>query len=312
MALSVATARVDRRRPVLTERRREALVFLALVLPNLTLLAVWTYWPFLSSLYLSLTNWNLLRPTRQFVGLANYAAILSSSRFWQVVTNTVLYTAGTLFVRLALSLALAVLLNQSRLVLRALWRLVVFSPHITTSAAMALVWLSVYDPNHGPVEAVFSALGLTFPNVMASTTLALPALIVVGIWKGIGFSTVVFLAALQGVSKELREAAAVDGAGVWRSFWHVSLPAISPVTYFLLVTGVIDAFQTFDLVAVMTGGGPANATELYVFYLYQEAFHYYRVGYASAVAVLFLAVMVGFTWVQTRVARRWAHFGDAR
>lgn len=310
MALSVGMMSIGGRRPLLTERRREALVFLALVLPNLLLLTVWTYWPFLSSLYLSLTNWNLLRPTRQFIGLANYAAILSSSRFWQVVTNTVLYTAGTLFVRLALSLALAVLLNQSRLVLRALWRLVVFSPHITTSAAMALVWLSVYDPNHGPVEAVFSALGLTFPNVMASTTLALPALIVVGIWKGIGFSTVVFLAALQGVSKELREAAAVDGAGVWRSFWHVSLPAISPVTYFLLVTGVIDSFQTFDLVAVMTGGGPANATELYVFYLYQEAFHYYRVGYASAVAVLFLAVMVGFTWVQTRVARRWVHYGD--
>jgi ABC-type sugar transport system permease subunit len=310
MALSVGMMSIGGRRPLLTERRREALVFLALVLPNLLLLTVWTYWPFLSSLYLSLTNWNLLRPTRQFIGLANYAAILSSSRFWQVVTNTVLYTAGTLFVRLALSLALAVLLNQSRLVLRALWRLVVFSPHITTSAAMALVWLSVYDPNHGPVEAVFSALGLTFPNVMASTTLALPALIVVGIWKGIGFSTVVFLAALQGVSRELREAAAVDGAGVWRSFWHVSLPAISPVTYFLLVTGVIDSFQTFDLVAVMTGGGPANATELYVFYLYQEAFHYYRVGYASAVAVLFLAVMVGFTWVQTRVARRWVHYGD--
>ena len=310
MALSVGMMSIGGRRPLLTERRREALVFLALVLPNLLLLTVWTYWPFLSSLYLSLTNWNLLRPTRQFIGLANYVAILSSSRFWQVVTNTVLYTAGTLFVRLALSLALAVLLNQSRLVLRALWRLVVFSPHITTSAAMALVWLSVYDPNHGPVEAVFSALGLTFPNVMASTTLALPALIVVGIWKGIGFSTVVFLAALQGVSRELREAAAVDGAGVWRSFWHVSLPAISPVTYFLLVTGVIDSFQTFDLVAVMTGGGPANATELYVFYLYQEAFHYYRVGYASAVAVLFLAVMVGFTWVQTRVARRWVHYGD--
>ena len=310
MALGVGMMSIGGRRPLLTERRREALVFLALVLPNLLLLTVWTYWPFLSSLYLSLTNWNLLRPTRQFIGLANYVAILSSSRFWQVVTNTVLYTAGTLFVRLALSLALAVLLNQSRLVLRALWRLVVFSPHITTSAAMALVWLSVYDPNHGPVEAVFSALGLTFPNVMASTTLALPALIVVGIWKGIGFSTVVFLAALQGVSKELREAAAVDGAGVWRSFWHVSLPAISPVTYFLLVTGVIDSFQTFDLVAVMTGGGPANATELYVFYLYQEAFHYYRVGYASAVAVLFLAVMVGFTWVQTRVARRWVHYGD--
>ena len=100
-------------------------------------------------------------------------------------------------------------------------------------------------------------------------------------------------------------------AGACRSFWHVSLPAISPVTYFLLVTGFIDAFQTFDLVAVMTGGGPANASALYVYYLYQEAFHYYRAGYASAVAVVFLLVMVSFTWVQTRVARRWVHYGEA-
>jgi ABC-type sugar transport system permease subunit len=311
MAIGGSGLRVGGCRPMLTERRREHLVFLLLVLPNLALLTVWTYWPFLSSLYLSLTNWNLLRPTRQFVGLANYEALLASARFWQVVANTLLYTLGTVFIRLALSLGLAVLLNQSQLVLRPLWRLIVFSPHVTTSAAMALVWLSVYDPNHGPLEAVVSTLGFHLPNLMASTTLVLPALIVVGIWKGIGFSTVVFLAALQGVPKELREAAAVDGAGACRSFWHVSLPAISPVTYFLLVTGFIDAFQTFDLVAVMTGGGPANASALYVYYLYQEAFHYYRAGYASAVAVVFLLVMVSFTWFQTRVAQRWVHYGEA-
>jgi ABC-type sugar transport system permease subunit len=309
MALSVA---LPRRRPrgafVLGERRREALVFLALVLPNVVLLSVWTYWPFVYSLYLSLTNWNLLRPTRDFVGLANYATLLGSDRFWQVVTSTVIYTVGTVFVRLAISLALAVLLNQSRVLLRALWRLVIFSPHITTSAAMALVWLSVYDPNHGPLDAVLSTFGLHMPNVMASTTLVLPALMVVGIWKGIGFSTVVFLAALQGVPRELKEAAAVDGAGAWHAFRHVSLPAISPVTYFLVVTGTIDAFQTFDLVSVMTGGGPAGASTLYVYYLYQEAFHYYRAGYASAIAVVFLVVMVAFTLVQTRLSRRWVHY----
>jgi sn-glycerol 3-phosphate transport system permease protein len=308
MAVTVALPRTRERRFVLGDRRREHVVFVLLVLPNVLLLGVWTYWPFVYSLYLSLTNWNLLRPTRDFVGLANYAALLASDQFWQTVTNTILYTAGTVFVRLALSLALAVLLNQGCLVLRSLWRLVIFSPHITTSAAMALVWLSVYDPNHGPLEAVFARVGLHFPNVMASTTLVLPALMVVGIWKGIGFSTVVFLAALQGVPRELKEAAAVDGAGAWGSFRHVSLPAISPVSYFLMVTGIIDAFQTFDLVSVMTGGGPANASTLYVYDLYREAFHYYRAGYASAMAVVFLLVMVSFTWIQTRVARRWVHY----
>jgi sn-glycerol 3-phosphate transport system permease protein len=308
MAVSVALPRARVRRLALGDRRRENVVFVLLVLPNVLLLGVWTYWPFVYSLYLSLTNWNLLRPRRDFVGLANYAALLTSDQFWQTVTNTVLYTAGTVFVRLALSLALAVLLNQSGLVLRSLWRLVIFSPHITTTAAMALVWLSVYDPNHGPLEAILWRLGLHFPNVMASTTLVLPALMVVGIWKGIGFSTVVFLAALQGVPRELKEAAAVDGAGAWGAFRNVSLPAISPVSYFLMVTGIIDAFQTFDLISVMTGGGPANASTLYVYDLYREAFHYYRAGYASAMAVVFLLVMVGFTWIQTRVARRWVHY----
>jgi ABC-type sugar transport system permease subunit len=291
-----------------TERRREGAWFVVLVLPNLLLLGVWTYWPFAYSVYLSLTNWNFLRPRRDFVGLANYAALLSSPTFWLVVWNTCVYTVGTVAVRLALSLALASLLNHPRLVLRGLWRLVIFSPHVTTSAAMALVWLSIYDPNHGPLEALLSRVGLHLPNVMASTTLVLPALMGVGIWKGLGFSTVVFLAALQGVARDLREAAAVDGAGAWGTFWHVTFPGISPVTYFLAVTGIIDAFQTFDVVSVMTGGGPADASMLFVYYLYREAFHFYRAGYASALAVVFLVVIMLFTYAQSRLARRWVHY----
>jgi ABC-type sugar transport system permease subunit len=291
-----------------TERRREGAWFIGLVLPNVLLLSVWTYWPFVYSVYLSFTNWNFLRPRREFVGLANYADLLASSTFWLVVSNTALYTVGTVTVRLALALALAVLLNQPGLLLRGLWRLVIFSPHITTSAAMALVWLSVYDPNHGPLEALLSRVGLHLPHVLASTTWVLPALMGVGIWKGLGFSTVVFLAALQGVAPELRESAAVDGAGAWQKFWHVTFPGISPVTYFLVVTGIIDAFQTFDLVSVMTNGGPADASTLFVYYLYREAFHFYRAGYASAIAVIFLAVIVLFTYAQSRLARRWVHY----
>ena len=232
-----------RRQPQGDEHRREGAWFIGLVLPNLLLLSVWTYWPFAYSVYLSFTNWNFLRPQQGFVGLANYADLLASPTFWRVVSNTVLYTVGTVTVRLALALTLAVLLNQPRLLLRGLWRLIIFSPHITTSAAMALVWLSVYDPNHGPLEALLSRAGWHFPHALASTTWALPALMGVGIWKGLGFSTVVFLAGLQGVARELRESAAVDGAGAWRSFWHATFPGISPVTYFLVVTGVIDAFR---------------------------------------------------------------------
>jgi ABC-type sugar transport system permease subunit len=254
--------------------------------------------------YLSLTNWNLLSPVKQFVGLQNYVNLLENPTYQQVILNTLVFTFGTVFVRLALSLGLALLLNQP-LFLRSLWRLIIFSPHITTSAAMALVWLSMYEPNYGPLSAIFSLFGLGFPNVLASTQLALPAIIVVEIWKGLGFSTIVFLAALQSVSQDLLDAASVDGANAWQSFWNVTFPAISPVTYFLTVTGMIGAFKAFDIISVMTQGGPAGATNIYVYALYREAFHYYRMGHASAIAVIFFVVLMIFTYLQTHAAKRW-------
>jgi len=294
-------------RPFWTERRRESLAFLLFILPNMTMLTIWTFYPFFSSLYLSVTNWNLLQPVKRFVGLSNYASLMRSEIFWKVVSNTVVFTVGTVFIKLGLALALAVLLNQW-LAGRAVWRAIIFSPHVTTSAAMALVWLSMYDPNHGPLAALFSFLGLSFPNVMASTSLALPAIMVVAIWQGLGYSTVIFLAALQGVNRDLKDAAAVDGANSWQAFWHVSFPAISPVTYFLVVTSLISAFQTFDLIQVMSKGGPVNSTSLYVFYLYEEAFSYYRMGHASAVAVIFFTIIMAITYLQTQIAQRWVHY----
>lgn len=291
----------------LTERKRENIAFLLLILPNMLMIAIWVYYPFIYSMYLSLTNWNLLSPVQGFVGFDNYVNLVLDPIYQQVIFNTAYYTLGTVFLRLAISLGLAVLLNRW-LYLRSLWRLIIFSPHITTTAAMALVWLSMYDPYYGILNTVLSFFGLTFPNVMSDTNTALPALMVVGIWKGLGFSTIVFLAAMQNVSKDLLDAASVDGAGGWKSFWNVTFPAISPVTYFLVITGMIGAFETFDIVSVMTGGGPSNSTALYVYALYREAFHYNRMGYASAVAVIFFLAMMVFTYLQTRLASRWVTY----
>lgn len=291
----------------LGERKREYIAFLLLILPNVVMLAIWVYYPFFYSVYLSLTNWNLLSPVQGFVGFENYVNLVGDPIYQQVITNTIAYTFGTVFIRLAISLGLAVLLNQ-HLNLRSLWRLIIFSPHITTSAAMALVWLSMYDPHYGSLNTLFSFFGLSFPNVLSDTDLALPALMVVGIWKGLGFSTIVFLAAMQNVSKDLLDAASVDGASAWKSFWNVIFPGISPVTYFLVITGLIGAFETFDIVSVMTGGGPSNSTNLYVYSLYREAFHYNRMGYASAIAVVFFLVMMAFTYLQTRLAKRWVTY----
>ena len=307
MAVQIAEWRSKTAAWNLTERKREYIAFLLFILPNMVMLAIWVYYPFFYSIYLSLTNWNLLNPEYSFVGLANYANLLQNPTYLQVVYNTLAYAGGTVFIRLAISLGLALLLNRV-LFASSLWRLIIFSPHITTSAAMALVWLSMYDPTFGPLSSLLDGIGVKFPNVMASTDLALPALMVVGIWKGLGFSTIVFLAAMQNVSKDLLDAASVDGANAWRSFWHVTFPAISPVTYFLVITGLIGAFETFDIVSVMTGGGPSNSTNLYVYSLYREAFHYNRMGYASAIAVVFFFVMMAFTYLQTRLANRWVTY----
>lgn len=287
--------------------RAEHLTFLFLVLPSLFQFTLWIYWPFVQSIYLSFTNWNPLNPVKSFIGLDNYIRLFSSPLFWQVLFNTLVFTFGVLVVRLTLSLGLAVLLNQ-QLAARGFWRLVYFSPHITTSAAMALVWLTIYEPTHGPLQAICEAFGASFPDVLSSTALALPALMLVDIWKGLGYSTIVFLAALQGVDREMKDAAAVDGANGWQLFWHITFPSISPITYFLIVTGLIGLFKTFNLVHVMTGGKPQDATNLYVFYLYREAFQFQKFGYASAIAVVMVILIMAFTYVQTRAADRWVHY----
>jgi ABC-type sugar transport system permease subunit len=291
----------------MTERRREYLAFLILILPNMTLLTIWTFWPFFYSIYLSLTNWNLLRPEYDIVWLSNYAALLKSPEFWKITKNTVIFATGTVAIGLTLSLALAVLLNQW-LAARGFWRLVVFSPHITTTAAMALVWSAMYAPKYGIFSNVFDSLGIDFPNVLADTTLVLPALMLVAIWKSLGFSTVVFLAALQGVDRSLKEAAAIDGANAWQVFWNVSFPAITPITYFLLITGMITAFKSFDIVAVMTSGGPSKSSSVLVYQIYREAFGYQRFGYASAMAVILFLVLMIITYLQTRAKGRWVSY----
>jgi multiple sugar transport system permease protein len=233
--------------------------------------------------------------------------IVNTPVFWQVLFNTIFFTVGVLTVRLTLSLGLAILLNQ-KLKAIGFWRLIYFSPHITTSAAMALVWLTIYDPIHGPIQAILEVFGGQFPNVLDSPDLALPALMVVDIWKGLGYSTIVFLAALQGVDREIKDAAEVDGANGWQMFRNITFPSISPVTYFLLVTGLIGLFRTFNLVQVMTEGRPQNATNLYVFYIYNEAFHFQKFGYASAVAVVMVILIIAFTFLQTRAAEKWVHY----
>lgn len=302
VAMTRSGRRPQRRYPV-----SDLLWFLVLVAPALALLGTFTFWPIIQSFFISFTDWNLIRPTWRFVGLDNYLTLFRSSTFWQVVGNTAVFTFFTVFIRLALSLFLAQLL-LARFPLRAFFRTLVFLPHVTTTAVVAIVWLFVFDPYFGPLRPVFEWFGTQPPVWVADPQWAMPAIIVVAIWKGIGFSTVVYLAGLSAVDKEMQEAARMDGATEWQVFRHVTFPQLSPVTLFLVVTGILHAMQSFDIPALMTQGGPFNTTNIYVFHLYELAFQRFRAGYASALTSVFFVVMLLITVVNLRLSRRWVHY----
>lgn len=285
----------------------EWLWFIVLVAPNLILFTVFTYWPIVFTFYLSLTDWNMVRPQRELVGLSNYINLFSSSLFWKVVGNTFTYAFFVVIFRLGLALFFAVLLFEA-VRFRAFFRTIVFLPHITTTAAAAVVWVSIFDPNYGIVRAVLGVFGISSPFWLSDPNWAMPALIIVGIWKTVGFSTVIYLAGLSAVNPELQESARIEGANEWQVFRHVTFPLLTPVTLFLLITGTIQAIQSFELPAIMTQGGPLNATNIYAYHLYELAFIRFRAGYASAFAVIFFLVILLITFINLRLSKRWVNY----
>jgi multiple sugar transport system permease protein/sn-glycerol 3-phosphate transport system permease protein len=307
-SLVVAESRMGRfRLPGLTPSRRERAVFLAFIAPNFLLFGIFTFWPLLYNVYLSFMKWNMIAPRKQLVWLDNYVTMAQDPIFWKVLWNTVYLAAGSITIRLILALGLALLLNQ-KLAGRAVYRAIIFSPTFTTGAAIALVWTWIFHKQLGLLRLPLDLLGITSPGWLTDIHWTIPALIIVTVWKGLGYDMVIFLAGLQGIPAELYEAARVDGAGAWGLFRHVTLPMLSPITFFLIVTSIINALQIFDIVAVMTGGGPLNSSKVYVYYIYENAFKWFKVGYASALSVVLFLVTLGVTMVQTRLSRRWVHY----
>jgi multiple sugar transport system permease protein/sn-glycerol 3-phosphate transport system permease protein len=290
--------------------RGEWFAFLAFVAPNFLIFIVFTYWPIMYSFYLSFTKWNFLTPQIEVVGLANYTRLIEDETFWKVLSNTIIYAVSVVLIAQGLAFLLALLLNQ-KIPGQPFFRAISFTPHITTTAAAALVWVLLLDPRMGPLSHLYTALGVDGPRWLASSALALWAIVIVGIWKEIGFSSVFFLAGLQGINQEYYEAARVDGASSWAILRYITLPLMSPVIFFLMVSGFIAAVKAFDIVAIMTEGGPVYpASATYVFHLYKLAFRDFRAGYASAFAMLFFVVIMLVTLFQIKASERWVHYGD--
>jgi len=288
--------------------KREYLTFLAFVAPNLILFGVFTYWPIVYSIYLSFLRWNFLTPSGDFVYFDNYIRLFNDPDIRTVVGNTLTYALSVVIMAQSLAFFLAILLNR-QLKGQPFFRTVAFTPHITTTAAAALVWALVLNPTFGPLSYIYSALGVPGINWLNSVALALWAIVLVGVWKEIGFASVFFLAGLQGINKEYYEAARVDGAAGLATLRHITLPLMTPVIFFLSVSGLIAAMKAFDIVAIMTEGGPVYpASSTYVFHLYQLAFRNFRAGYASTFALMFFVMMIILTIIQIKGSERWVHY----
>jgi multiple sugar transport system permease protein len=294
-------------RPFWTLARREAVWGYLFLLPNIIGFLVFTALAVVVALGLSLTEWDLLTPPR-FIGLANYQKLLTNDPvFRTAMVNTLYFVAGVVPLDIVCALSLAVLLNRPIRAM-ALYRAIYFVPVVTSLVAVAIVWQWLYHTEVGVVNHLLTSVGLPRVNWLGSTEWAMPAVIFMSVWKAMGYYAVIFLAGLQGIPGHLYEAASIDGATDWQRFWKITLPLLSPTLFFVLVISIIQAFQVFGQIFIMTRGGPGNATQTIVFFIYNNGFVWFRMGYAAAASWILFAIIFAITAAQALWQRRWVHY----
>jgi multiple sugar transport system permease protein/sn-glycerol 3-phosphate transport system permease protein len=298
---------LEQQTKVTRAERDEWLLFAVLVGPNLLLFGLFTYWPLIYNGYLSFVRWDMLAPVKLWVGLDNYRYLLTAPGFGKIISNTVIFTVASVGLTCTLSLAIALLLNQP-LRGRNVVRSIVFSPVMLSGAAIGIVWVYIFDPRYGLLDVFIGGLGATSPNWLLDTNWAMAAVIIVYVWKNLGYAVVIYLAGLQAIPKELYEAALVDGASTWARFRHVTAPGLSPVFFFLVITTILASFQTFDVLKVMTDGGPVDSTTTLIYYLYQEGFVGFNAGRAGVAGMILFFAMLAITLVQMRYTERTVNY----
>jgi multiple sugar transport system permease protein len=297
------------RRSVLNQKTIWAFIF---VIPIVLYLVIFSLGPILFSFWVSLNDWNLIAPLGEmkFRGLENYAYIFQQDdRFRQALLNTIRFTILGVGANTILGLAGALLLN-SRLRYRGLWRTIFFLPMVTAPLALGMMWGTLLNKNFGLINRILLAIGLHAQPFLSSPDQALYCIILIAVYQYVGYYIVVFTAGLQGIPQEYFDAAAVDGANSIQTFWHITLPLLRPVLLFLVVTNTIGALQVFDIVFATTtggaetsGGGPAGATMVVVLHMFNNAFKFFRMGRASAMAIILFAIIFIVTLIQLRLVR---------
>ncbi|MEO7055199.1 MAG: sugar ABC transporter permease, partial [Caldimonas sp.] len=274
-----------------------------LLLPAMVLLLAFTHWPALATIWSSFFSTPKKGRPSHFDGLGNYRSMVEDEVFWKALWNNVIYAVGTVPLSIALAIAMALWVN-SRIRGRGFLRLAYFTPTVLPMIAVANIWLFFYTPQYGLLEQITHSLGFGSHNWLGEKTTVLGAIIVVAIWKEAGFFMIFYLAALQGISPSLAEAAALEGASRWQYFRRVLFPLLMPTTLFVLVNALINSVRMVDHLFVMTRGGPDNASTLLLYYIYQVGFSFWDTGYAAALTVVVLAALGLVAFVQIRFFER--------
>ncbi len=277
-------------------RRKNTLTAWSFVAPNFIGFFLFTLIPVVFSLVLAFMKWDSFG-TPEFVGLKNFSKMIGDDTFWISLKNTVFYTVGVVPLTLICSLGLAILLNQKIRGVK-FFRTAFFFPYVTSLVAIAVVWNMLFHPTMGPINQFLKLFIENPPGWTSSSDWALTAIIIVSVWRNMGYYMILYLAGLQSINQEMYEAAEIDGANKWRQFWNVTLPSLRPTTFFVTIMLVINCFKVFDLVQVMTEGGPGRATNVLVYEVYNEAFVKFNFGYASAIAMVLFVIVLVITIIQ--------------
>ncbi|WP_193103620.1 carbohydrate ABC transporter permease [Brachybacterium sp. FME24] len=286
-----------RRRSVRTAERRWGLILAA---PATLHTLLWIGVPIIVAIVLSFTAYDIIHAP-EFAGLENYATIFTDGLFWRSVLHNAIIAGVGIPISMFLALVFAVMLNRA-IPGQGIFRVMVFLPHITATVAVAMIWLWIYNPSeNGLMNVVLGVVGIGPLPFLTNPDLALASVILVTIWQGIGLKMLIYLAALQGVDGQLYEAADLDGANFVQKFFHVTVPMLRPATFFILITALIANFQTFDLIYILTEGGPANSTSVVTYRIYQTAFQEFRVGLANAQSVILLLILIVLAFLSRKI-----------
>ena len=280
---------------------------LLFALPALIPLFIFWIYPILRSVWLSFTDWDFMTPDYNFIWFKNYTSLLKDSRFYEALWNTLVFTAGTLFPTIIGGLGLALLLRRN-FKGSGIFKFVLFSPWITPTVAISIVWTWIFREDGGLANQVLGLFGLPALKWISSSDTAMLSVIIVTVWKSLGYAMIFYLSALEKVPEELYEASALDGAKPWRQFLDMTLPGISPTTFFLMIITMVNSLQAYDQIQILTQGGPSGSTRTLLYMYYQLGFQEFKMGQATATAVIMIIITVILSLAQFTASKKWVHY----